>query len=53
MSFTQVAEAMLSSDWQNVIEMLSTNTLTPAELEEKHGVYYRVFLYFVSQLTTK
>ena len=39
MASKQVFDAMQSSDWQRVKAILSTNTLTPAELEEKHGVY--------------
>ena len=38
MTSKKVFEAMRSSDWQGVKGILSTKTLTPAELEEKHGV---------------
>ena len=38
MTSKQVFEAMRSSDWRGVKAILSTKTLTPAKLEEKHGV---------------
>ena len=39
MTSKQVFDAMRSSDWQKVKAIFSTNTLSPVELEEKHGVY--------------
>ena len=39
MSSKQVFEEMRSSEWQKVRAILSTNTFTPADLEEKHGVH--------------
>ena len=48
----QVFEAIRSSDWQNVRTILSANTLTPAELEEKHGVN-EVFPVLVSKTTNE
>ena len=38
MTSKKVFEAMRSGDWQGVKRILSTKTLTSAELEEKHGV---------------
>ena len=51
MTSKKVFEAMRSSDWQGVKRILSTKTLTPAELEEKHGVR-KFSQYFVQQINS-
>jgi hypothetical protein len=48
MTSKKVFEAMRSGDWQGVKGILSTKTLTSAELEEKRGVR-KFFQYFVQE----
>ena len=51
MTSKKVFEAMRSGDWQGVTGILSTKTLTPPELEEKHGVR-KFFQYSVQQMNS-